>query len=237
MIDEKTIKRFWDKVDVKGPDDCWEWKLSKASHGYGQLSSGHNKTPHKAHRLSWEIHNGPIPEGLEVCHKCDNRACVNPDHLFVGTHHENMLDMVAKGRATQRGFPGERNGASKLTYKQVCEIRERYAQGSVSAAMLACEYPVGRNAIHLILRNKKWHDPNYQIDESVVGSALSLPRPHKAGEKSNFSKLTTEQISAIREMFSSGRTNKTELATKYCVCIKTIWNIINNRTWREDNGL
>lgn len=77
-------------------DACWEWTASIGSHGYGQLTYLQQK--YTAHRLSWELHRGPIPDGLFVLHKCDNRRCVKPDHLFLGTQRENLEDMTRKGR-------------------------------------------------------------------------------------------------------------------------------------------
>lgn len=87
-------KRFWHKVDKTG--DCWLWLGHKSSKGYGGVQvDGLSK---KAHRVAYELVNGPIPEGLYACHTCDNPSCVNPAHIFLGTQHENMADMVAKGR-------------------------------------------------------------------------------------------------------------------------------------------
>jgi hypothetical protein len=91
-----VLKRFWAKVLKQPGDGCWEWIGAKHTGGYGQLRvSGVLKT---THRLSWEIHKGEVPAGLWVLHKCDNRACVRPEHLFVGTGLQNVRDTVAKGR-------------------------------------------------------------------------------------------------------------------------------------------
>lgn len=95
------MKRFWDKVDIKGPDDCWEWQRSLNNGGYGR--SHFNGKQIKAHRLSFLLTHHEIPEGMLVLHKCDNPKCVNPDHLFLGTHYDNMQDMKAKGRARNQG--------------------------------------------------------------------------------------------------------------------------------------
>ena len=92
-----TVADFWSKVDVQGPDDCWLWKQSTDRHGYGQ--TGHDGLHWSAHRLAWQLSNGPIPDGLFVLHHCDNPPCCNPAHLFLGTQADNMADMVSKGRA------------------------------------------------------------------------------------------------------------------------------------------
>lgn len=96
-MDERLIERFWSKVDVRGPDDCWEWQeRSRHEYGYGILANAGGER--RAHRISWEIHHGTPPGSLHVLHKCDNPPCVNPSHLFLGTPRDNVRDMHKKGR-------------------------------------------------------------------------------------------------------------------------------------------
>lgn len=146
------MDRFWAKVD-KRPDGCWVWTASRLrAGGYGQFNL--NGIPTRAHRLSWEMHNGPIPAGLQVCHTCDNPPCVNPAHLFLGTIKENAHDRDRKGRTHPGWVPGSRNGGAKLTEAQVAEIRER-ASGATHKA-LALEFGVSRTLIGLIVNRKQW---------------------------------------------------------------------------------
>lgn len=139
--------------------DCWEWAGSRNSRGYGQIysgtrsQSGHVK-PALVSRVSWEVHKGPIPEGVAVCHKCDNPPCVNPGHLFLGTRHENNTDMAMK----KRTLNGERRPQSKLTDMQVDEIRRRYANGDISQRALGEEFGVGQSSVSLIVsRSRRKH--------------------------------------------------------------------------------
>ena len=96
-------ERFWEKVQKT--DGCWLWTGATIAAGYGELAVGQPRKPLRAHRLSWEMHHGPIPEGLLVLHHCDVRNCVRPEHLFLGTHQDNMADAYAKGRMRPWGWP------------------------------------------------------------------------------------------------------------------------------------
>lgn len=153
-------EKFW--KHVRKSDGCWEWTGSFAK-GYGRLQlNGKRKTCKKrahiqAHRFSWELHFGPIPKGLFVCHHCDNKRCVRPDHLFLGTASDNHLDAVAKGRipGNRKGVYGEKNGMSKLTESQVRFIRQEYSSGSLQRE-IATRYGVTQCAITNIICGVTW---------------------------------------------------------------------------------
>lgn len=148
------VDRFWNKVQINEPDECWEWKGSKVKDGYGSfridIDSIHVVG---AHRVSWFLCKGIIPDGLCVCHHCDNPGCVNPDHLFLGTRQDNENDKISKNRhARGEGIP-----SSKLTTSQVISIRDKYNQG-VRQIDLANQYNVSTANISLIVNNNGWKD-------------------------------------------------------------------------------
>lgn len=157
MKNKAMIDRFWEKV--KKSDNCWEWTASKNQDGYGNFTKATNRVV-KAHRLSWEIHNGPIPKGMCVLHKCDNPPCVNPNHLFLGTKADNNVDMAAKGRHKSQIHPelilkGEECSWAKLSEANVLEIRKEYSKGT-SVKFLAERFEVKPITIYMILQRKRW---------------------------------------------------------------------------------
>ena len=151
ILNKPPADRFWDKVRVG--DDCWVWTGGLYEGGYGNFLYYTGKNI-GAHRYSWIYHYGEIPQGLQVLHKCDNPPCVNPEHLFLGTHQDNMDDMMAKDR--QQHSHGEDHYNSRLTLKQVTDIRK----SPLLARELANIYEVSRSHISAIKNLTKWKNQN-----------------------------------------------------------------------------
>lgn len=147
-----VIKRFWSKI-AKLDNGCWFWKGKVSNSGYGRLAleGGRGAAEVQAHRFSWELKNGPMPRELYACHKCDNRWCVNPDHIFPGTPLDNQQDMARKGRSQR----GERHFFAKLTERDVINIRTRAAAGE-KQTILAAEYGLTKQTLNEIVLKKTW---------------------------------------------------------------------------------
>ncbi len=143
-------ERFNEKWMPEPFSGCWLWTASWDTLGYGSIVESVTNHIQRAHRVSWELHRGPIPTGLCVLHKCDTPACVNPDHLFLGTHQENMTDRNKKGRA--RGPRGEDHGMSKLTTDIVIEIIHSTERGEDLARRLG----LGKTTVNRIRRGGSW---------------------------------------------------------------------------------
>jgi hypothetical protein len=153
--------RFWSKVDKSGgPNACWPWTGCRMRQGHGQFRI-HTHESILAHRLSWVLTNGPIPEGKFVCHHCDHGWCCNPRHLFVGTHQDNMDDMHRKGRGFSlflerpEVIRGEANSHAKLNTADVVRIRELEGFG-VSRPRIAKMFGISRQNVRFVATRKTW---------------------------------------------------------------------------------
>lgn len=144
--------RFWSKVALPtGPGDaCWEWRAGHTPRGYGVFCTKGWGPPYGrqtyAHRISWLMAFGPIPDGMGVLHRCDNPCCVNPSHLFLGTQGDNMADAKTKGRIVSR---------TRLSDETVAAIRHRHAEGGVTFFRLAEEFGIAFQHAHAIVRGHR----------------------------------------------------------------------------------
>jgi hypothetical protein len=150
-----TEQRFWSRVDRSpglGKGDCWLWTGARLSNGYGVFGLN-GKSAYKTHRFSYELAHGEIGDGLFVCHKCDVKHCVNPDHLFAGTPRENALDMCAKGRHAQ--VKGEAHYSARLTEADIVAIRAMAESGMTHEA-IAKLFPISRRHATDIINRGCW---------------------------------------------------------------------------------
>ena len=155
-ITEKNIKRFWKKVDKESEKPCWIWTASRNRNGQGYGQFGINYKIYVAHRIAYILQHKEIPDDLYVCHSCDNIICVNPDHLRLGTHQDNMNDMKNKGRSPKSKSFGEQNGKAKLTKENVNEIKKLLKEGNLTQSIIGEKFNVSRENISAISRGKTW---------------------------------------------------------------------------------
>lgn len=141
-------ERFWAKVE-KREGGCWEWKAATTEGGYGYFRF--NGRPQNANRVAWILTKGPIPDGIFVCHRCDNRKCVNPDHLFLGTNQNNLDDMKEKGRSSR----GEKNTMHRYTEATIYRVKQMKVQG-YTREKTAKETGVSQSTISMIWNEKTW---------------------------------------------------------------------------------
>lgn len=143
-------ERFTNMTYPEPNTGCWIWGGACFDNGYGVFRYKYQNL--KAHRFSYQLYNGPIPLGMIVCHRCDNTYCVNPDHLFIGTHKENTADMISKGR---KHYPkGELHGAARMSRADVLSIREMAT--SNTHKIIAEKFGLSRQYVSEIIARKKW---------------------------------------------------------------------------------
>lgn len=150
------LQRFWDKVDIKTENECWNWKASTrghSTHDYGRFYF--RKTRIQSHRVAWIISFGEIPIGLKVCHKCDNPKCVNPNHLFLGTQEDNMKDCKKKGRTGQNLTCGTTRYNAKVNDQKVKIIRAMFDNGYTNKG-LSKMFEIAPSTICDIVKRRTW---------------------------------------------------------------------------------
>lgn len=167
--DFNYYRAFWDKVSIpESREGCWVWTGTKSENHYGWFQGA------GAHRASWEIANGGIPFGRFVCHKCDNKLCVNPAHLFLGTPKDNTQDMMRKGRQNNNPLLGERAANAKLSSDQVKEIRNLYGNGGIYQKTIAVMFGITQGYVTKIVSGDAWrHLDTGHITNKNFKSCLS----------------------------------------------------------------
>jgi len=228
---ELTLEqRLWSKV-TKSDDGCWNWTAAKDKRGYGRLNLGQKKGIILAHRLSWILAFGDIPDGICVLHACDNPSCQRPDHLFLGTIADNIADMDAKGRRVTVSNPsyapkvwGSKHHRATITESDVVEIRRLYSEGETVSA-LTKTYGMSRGNMQRLLRGKNW--------KHVPGVPEIRDFRHLVQGSANVhSRLSPEQVQEIRRRCANGD-DKKAMAKDFGVCYQSILDIHNRRTWKH----
>lgn len=161
VITGDSVNRFWEKVNKDG--DCWNWTAATRSTGYGCLKVARRLI--SAHRFSFVLHFGDVPEGKIVCHSCDNRLCVRPEHLFAGTPHANVVDMDSKGRSNRPH--GEKCGASKLTEVKVEEFFFLRSMG-FSNRKIAALAGVNPSTVNSVMSGKTWKHVSNRLRAAAI---------------------------------------------------------------------
>jgi transposase len=219
-LDAGVLERFWDKVEKT--ETCWLWRGAGAP-WYGNFN-GPRKKFYKTHRFSWEIHNGPIPDGLWVLHKCDVQACVNPDHLWLGTARDNIRDMWQKGRGVAYDRSGGNHPRTHLTERDVRTIRTEIVEG-VSYKELGEKYKISNQTVCSIKTGRNW--PKVAKED---GLQPDLNRIH--GRGNDISKFNFKTVVEIKKALRNGIMGVV-LAKKYGVHPMDISNIKRGVTWKR----
>lgn len=210
---------LWSKVEKT--DSCWVWTGRKQTrkdgfpYGIIQQRERGSMATYYVHRLAYELTVGAIPSGMCVCHHCDNPQCVNPLHLFLGTHLDNMRDCARKNRTAF----GTRSGTTNLSEATVLAIRARYLTGDISQKRLAADYGVTQSIVGRIVRGECWQR---LVSGLPVSSRLGGP-----------TKLTVASVIEIRNRYASGGISQTSLAKAYGMTQGTIGKIVRGELWKQ----
>lgn len=214
-------QRYWDKVDQKGPEECWLWLAGRSKDGYGQIFWD-GQCGVTATHVGWFLEHGEMPS-LHVLHRCDHPWCHNPAHWFLGTKADNNRDRYQKGRY-QKGHVDQKQ--QKLTWESVEEIRRSYTAGEMNQRQLSEKYGVSQVKISQIVLGKVW--------KPAAGLTLEpiLKKPDRRGQKSSRRQLTDEQADEIRDRFASGSVSRKQLKEEYGISSSVLNPLLRGASYR-----
>ena len=238
-ITAEDIERYWAKVEIAGPDDCWPWRAGMHSMGYGAFSirlpgGGYRMKP--AHQISAFLSYGPS-NGRYALHSCDNRPCCNPRHLRYGTQTDNMQDAKQRGRlsappihrgpAPHRNMPkGEDVKTSKMTNATVAEIYKLRLTG-MSSMELAKRFDIDKSTILDIIGGRYWAHQLGANGNPTLAELAAIERNTKPGAK-----ITMDMARAIKTAIAAGETGRS-IALRFGIHFASVSDIKQGKTWRE----
>lgn len=218
---EDAEMRFERNYEVDDETECWEWQGAKRLE-YGAI--GYKGRTIGAHRLSYILHNGEIPEGAYICHKCHNRSCVNPDHIYAGDHQDNVQDAIENGDYWSPS--GVDAYHSKFTDAEVRKIREEYADGE-TVSTLTDKYDSSMGTISRIVTGKTYPDAGGPTDVDTHD------RMARRGSDANSAKLTADEVREIRRMYAERDLTMAEVGEEFGVSSTTVCDIVNRKIWQH----
>lgn len=216
----EEIERFWSKVNIGEPDECWTWTASLL-HGYGHFDyhgSSSKSRKRFAHRIAFALCNQAVDDGQSILHSCDNPPCCNPAHLRIGSQQDNMDDRSIRGRAPH----GESAYQSCFTEQQVADLRREYVTTEVRMRDLARRHSVGKTTMQHILHNRTWIDGPYAV-QAAQKAASKAPK-----------RLEKWQVEAMRRAHEEAGLTGAQLARAFGVAPMTVSCILRNVNWRSE---
>lgn len=232
-------ERFWRHVDKRSPDECWGWRGYKLKTGYGlfnlDVSRANKNKSTTASRVAWQLTYGEIPQGKDICHRCDNPPCVNPAHLWIGTPKENTLDMIMKDRHRPGWVPGEKNGQSILTESDVLKIREHYSNDAYSRSELASIFGVSQSAIKKVCYGYTWKHLKATVSD-MARRERRVTTGH-IGEKNPACKISTNTVIEIRKLYAEGKYSQDQIGSFYGLKQTHVSRIVRGESWKHISAL
>jgi predicted DNA-binding protein YlxM (UPF0122 family) len=215
--------RFHERYKINEETNCWEWTHGKTKSGYGRFSL--NGQMIRAHRFSYHIYNEIDPGRFECCHHCDNKICVNPQHLFLGTAKDNALDRENKKRHPHPS--GENSKSSKLTNEQVLEIKKMLLNG-VTLPEIEKLFSVTNSTVSAIKMGDRWSHVGTEMNDEI----RKIKKRVIVGEQNYNTRLTKEKVLEIREKIANGQSCNS-IAKEYGVTSRAIDMIHHRISWRH----